>query len=347
MTWLTWRLFRAQAVPVYALLAALALALAVVSLPDTAPDRLIDALYAGGAATTLYTVGILAMVALPAIVGVFWGAPLVARELETGTHRLAWSQTVSRTRWLATKLLVVGGAAVLGTAVVTALVTWWCAPIDEALNAGQTAQSGPLQLPRLDPLIFLARGIVPIGYTAFAFLLGVAVGTLIRRTVPAMAITLALFVAVQIVMPQVVRPLFATTYTTEITAENMRGLEVMFPRGATQPDPPRDLTVAVDKPGAWVPTNQTLGPGGNVVDQLPTWVVGCVPRGEFGPPPGSSIRSDPKCFDRLASEGYRQQVRYVAAGRYWTLQAVETAIFLALAGLLAGGTFWWVRHRLT
>jgi hypothetical protein len=355
MTWLTWRLFRLQAVPVYALLAVLALALAVVSLPQTVPGRLIDELASGGAATTLYTVGILSMLALPAIIGIFWGAPLVARELEAGTHRLAWSQTVSRTRWLATKLAVVGLAAILGTAIVTLLVTWWCAPIDEALNAGQSARNGPLQLPRMDPLIFPARGIAPIGYTAFAFMLGVAVGTLVRRTVPAMAITLAVFIAVQVAMPQVVRPqLFASELVTKITAENMRGLNAGFGPGGEVFERVNSLTIDPGKPGAWAPINETIDRNGNAVEFLPDWVASCVPMGEAGPPPGSvprpprkAGRFDENCFTRLATEGYRQRVIYHAAGRYWTLQALETAIFLALAGLLAGGTFWWVRRRLT
>jgi len=49
----------------------------------------------------------LVVLVVPALIGVFWGAPLIARELETGTFRLAWTQSVTRTRWLAVKLGVV------------------------------------------------------------------------------------------------------------------------------------------------------------------------------------------------------------------------------------------------
>ena len=52
------------------------------------------------------------MLAVPALLGIFWGAPLVARELETGTYRLAWTQSVTRTRWLAVKVALVGLASV-------------------------------------------------------------------------------------------------------------------------------------------------------------------------------------------------------------------------------------------
>lgn len=45
----------------------------------------------------VYT-GLLVVLAVPAVIGMFWGAPLISRELETGTHYLAWNQGVTRTR---------------------------------------------------------------------------------------------------------------------------------------------------------------------------------------------------------------------------------------------------------
>ena len=50
---------------------------------------------------------------LPALIGLFWGAPLIARELEAGTHRLVWNQSITRTRWLAVKLGLTGLAAMV------------------------------------------------------------------------------------------------------------------------------------------------------------------------------------------------------------------------------------------
>src|SRR5258708_9870643 len=64
------------------------------------------------------------LLALPGLIGVVIGAPLIAGELGSGTWRLAWSQTVPRTRWLATKLAMgTGGLVVLGSAT-TARITW-------------------------------------------------------------------------------------------------------------------------------------------------------------------------------------------------------------------------------
>ena len=118
------------------------------------------------------------VLAAPALIGLFWGAPLIARELEAGTYRLAWTQSITRTRWVAVKLAVVGLAGMVVAGLLSLMVTWWASPIDRA-NANRFA------VPFFDE-----RGIVAIGYAAFAVALGVTVGLLIRRTVPAMATTL-------------------------------------------------------------------------------------------------------------------------------------------------------------
>ncbi len=83
-------------------------------------------------------------------------------------------------RWLATKVGVTGLAAMAITGALSLAVTWWSDPIDNAINAGQ--ESGHFYLPRMFPPVFAARGLVPIGYAAFAFALGVAVGLVVRRT---------------------------------------------------------------------------------------------------------------------------------------------------------------------
>src|SRR5262249_774497 len=110
---------------------------------------------------------------LPALLGVFIGAPLVAREIEQGTFRLAWTQSVTGMRWLAVKLGVVLGTALLATAALTVLLTWWLGPLDHF---------GGLYF----PLAFDFEGTVPLAYAAYALALAVAMGTLLRRAVPAM-----------------------------------------------------------------------------------------------------------------------------------------------------------------
>jgi ABC-type transport system involved in multi-copper enzyme maturation permease subunit len=95
MTWLAWRQARAQTA--VALAAVAALAVAVVA--------------AGRGDSTLRLWLSVLVVVIPGFLGVFWGAPLVAGELESGSFRLAWTQDVSRIRWLALRLAVTGLAA--------------------------------------------------------------------------------------------------------------------------------------------------------------------------------------------------------------------------------------------
>jgi hypothetical protein len=161
-----------------------------------------------------------------------------------------------------------------------------------------------------------------------------------------MAITLAVYIAVQVAVPQLVRPqLGAERLTTTITAENLRGMNAMIGPGGKVVEPPSNLTVDVGRPGAWIVANETLDRGGKVIQTLPSWVASCVPA-RLEPPPGAVMRA-PGCFDRLTREGYRQRVAYFPADRYWTLQAIEAALFLGVALALAGGTFWWIRHRVS
>src|SRR4029453_3689224 len=69
---------------------------------------------------------------LPPLSGLFWGAPLITRELEAGTHRLVWNQSITRTRWLAVKLAVTGLAAMTAAGLGSLVVSWWASPIDKA-----------------------------------------------------------------------------------------------------------------------------------------------------------------------------------------------------------------------
>ena len=120
---------------------------------------------------------------VPALIGMFWGAPLIAHELETGTFRLAWTQSVSRRRWLWVKMGLVGLASALTAGLLSLMSTWWFSPIDKVSQN------------RFSPASFGLHGFVPAGYAAFAFALGVTAGLLFRRTLPAMAVTLVGFVA--------------------------------------------------------------------------------------------------------------------------------------------------------
>ena len=105
----------------------------------------------GGIGGVGYFLGLGLTYAVPPLIGAFWGAPLIARELETGTIRLAWNQSVTRNRWLATKLIGVGGLSVATAGLLSLGTTWAASTVDRVGYA------------RISPLVFGARGIVPVG----------------------------------------------------------------------------------------------------------------------------------------------------------------------------------------
>ena len=341
MIWLSWRQFRLQAVTAVAAVAAVVVVLAL-----TGP-RLADLAAAGAAQVfdrltptdiTLFWAGVIVVAGLPALVGAFWGAPLVAQELERGTHRLAWTQSVTRTRWLTTKLVVTAVAAALAVGAVAVAVSLWSAPLDGVVGSTRGSLPG-----HLTPVSFAMRGVVPVAYAVFAVVLGATLGAVLRRPIPAMALTLALYVVVQVVVPLGVRPHLVApiTATVTINADTLDGI-------AADPSGRLDsITVHTGDRDDWILSNETLDRTG-LVATLPTWLADCV-----APPTTTAVNGgvratpiDP-CLARLTAEGYTQRVVYQPADRFWPIQWAEAALYLAASCLLAGFCVWWTRKRLS
>ena len=346
MIWLTWRQFRTQAVVVAAGLSAFAILLLVTGPHLVAMYRqsaigtcrgncaasavsFLNALGQDPTYRLVYILGAALVILLPAVIGLFWGAPLIARELETGSFRLAWNQSVTRERWLAVKLGILGLASMAAAGLISFILGWWASPIDQAATLGSAAG---FQI-RFFPALFGARGIAPIGYAAFAFTLGVLVGLIIRRTVPAMAITLAVFAAVQIVVPLAIRPHLITPVrdTTAVTASVIQGLGTNGSGSQLSV-----FAAAPNLPGAWIYSNQVVTASGSTS-------LGSVPQACRSISP----QGFQSCATALAQMHLRQVVVYQPADRYWTFQWLELGIFLTAAILLAWGCFWWVRRRLS
>jgi hypothetical protein len=192
MLWLTYRQHRMQVLITAALLAAVGILLlahgwqtaqylarhAPAGCPGDACTALEGAL--GQRYQQVYQIlGWLPLV--PALIGAFWGAPVLAREFERGTHQLAWTQSVSRARWLATKLAGLGGIVALGGLALGIMVIAW-------LNVFHGTR---LDDPFSNAGLFVISGVASGAWWLFAFALGVAAGAVFRRMVPAMAVTLA------------------------------------------------------------------------------------------------------------------------------------------------------------
>lgn len=355
MIWLTWRQFRAAAAMMAAALAALAAVLALTG-PGMADDyasgiaactgqnggcsNYVQTFFHDHQAPFLAVTAI--MLVMPALVGLFWGAPLITRELEAGTHRLVWNQSITRTRWLTVKLGLVGLASMTAAGLGSLAVTWWSVPVDKAAAGNSPG------FPRMGPLLFDARGIVPIGYAAFAFALGVTLGILVRRTLPAMAITLTVFVAVQVAMPLLARPHFMAPVKSTIELPQAK-IDFLGFQGHGGPlRLSLESQVATD-PGAWVLSSRLIDASGKTVGvTLPVSTSSgpCAPEppGARGERPEQALSP---CLNELKRLGYRHELTYHPASRFWTFQWYETAVYTVLSLGLAGLCFWLVRRRLS
>jgi hypothetical protein len=244
---------------------------------------------------------------LPGLIGVFVGAPLLARELESGTFRFAWTQARSRVQWIVTKLVLL---AVILTALAlafSALFTWWYGPFDAI-----TGRMSPTGAYETSGLVFAAR-------TLFGFTLGALVGLLIRRTVPAMAATAAAWVAVVLPSMTYLRPLIRKPITTI-------------------GHPAKGPVAASHVPfNANVITNWIQNPAGHHVksDQLVQQALA-----------SNSGTITPDQFDTwMTQHGYTRWTSYQPNSWFWHFQTVEAAGYTTLAVLLAVATVLILRRR--
>jgi hypothetical protein len=344
----TWRMTRAQNFTAAAAIAIVAIVAAITGphLADLyattvrACDRrsgCVAAALAGQDGTLRLWLGVVVVV-VPGLVGMFWGAPLVARELEDGTFRLAWTQSVTRARWLIVRLLVTGLASVAVAGLVSLIVTWWASPLDRA---------GMNQFSSFDE-----RGIVPLGYAAFAVTLGVVAGALVGRTIPAMMVTLVGFVAARLAVKIWLRPLLITPLTRSLALEpgstgyGSSGYLPIAPPATLQPNPP-------DIPNGWITSIGVVSNHGGATltaTELARFCPG-INRGrgsraggvDHVPVPQSVVNRLQDCVARVGTR-FHELVSYQPASRYWPLQWYELAIFLAAAVVLAALCIWRVRR---
>jgi len=279
---------------------------------------------------------------VPALLGIFWGAPLVARELETGTFRLAWTQSVTRSRWLWVRLAIMTLAAMVVAGALTFMVAWWSSPIDRL---------------RQTPFGYFDRhGVVPVAFAAFAVVLGAALGAVLRRTLPAMAATLAVFVAARLFVSSWLRPrLWPPIHLTTTFV------------GPTPSAPPTSIAGVPGERSAWIVSTTIYDRSDHVVGH--NGGIGSNGLFEFRqangsraadfvgmgrcpnrfPVPTRTANASP--FNHAAREcvgsfHLHAVIAYQPASRYWPLQGLESAVFVVAALLVAGFTWWWVRRRL-
>jgi hypothetical protein len=320
MTWLTWRQYRAQFAVGTAILAALCVLLVLTGLQLVSQYHTVitqcasginngqngvncstgGGLFSGGP-----TVGFVSLILLatPVLAGLFLGAPMVAAEFEAGTTQFAWMQGITRACWLAVKAGWLLLAAAAWGGVLAALTTWWASPT----NAEHASEFYP---GRFDVLY-----LVPVAYAVFAMALGICAGALIRRTVPAMAVTLGGFIAARLAVTLWLRPHYLSPVTVV-----------------------RNLPAQIQLTGSyWLISQGTRNPAGQLM------------AGPQNQPAafGVDVSSLPKACAGLANPtggltsgcrasltGFRSFVTYQPASRFWSFQGIETGVFVVLAAIL-------------
>ncbi|MFG3323786.1 ABC transporter permease subunit [Streptomyces sp. NPDC048171] len=244
---------------------------------------------------------------LPALIGVFLGAPLLAREFENGTWRFAFTQGVSRTRWLVTQLAVVGtGAAVLALAC-SLLFTWWRQPLD--------TMSSPMRTAAFTVSPALAA------LTLFALALGVFAGVLLRRTVLAMGLTLAVYLTVRITLEETLRPHYLSPLVRTDAPNAQEAADAL---------PPTD----------WIVDEGLLtGAGHKLSDGKKREILKQVYDGD-------TVREGGAALERyLAEHGLRHYTEYQPADRYPIMLMIEIGLYLGLALALFAAAAHLVRRR--
>jgi hypothetical protein len=308
MIWLTWRQQRLEILLGGALLALLAIFVLVTGLDIDSTYRrlgvgacLTSTSPACAAITASFSnqygamSGFLSWFALlPLVFGILLSAPFVL-ELEQGTYRLTWTQSITRKRWVTVKVGLLVAAALLVAVALTALLTWWNTPFDHLYGSFQ-------------PSSFDVEGSVPLAYTVFAVASGLAVGTLVRRTVPAVVVSLVGFMALRLGLETWVRPAYQQPVVTAMTTGTFQRSNWLL--------------------GSYF--RDRLGHHVDIVDVLHT----C----------GTAHETflTPSC---LQQHGIVNVVTYQPGDRFWQFQGIETAIFLGLAAGLLALTVWWVRER--
>jgi hypothetical protein len=327
MAWVTWRQQRIALAGVAALLGALAVYVWIVGLrlhhayvaatachPATSPAC--GELFVSVNGMNHVLVGGYVLQAVPALIGAFVGAPMLARELETGTFRYAWTQGFGRWRWTLAKLVALAVVVAAAAGAISVLLSWYYQPYFAARNQALSFS----EVSPLVPGLFDLRGVAFAAWTLAAFAIGGLAGMLIRRVVPAIVATLAAHAGLALAAGLFLRQ----HYLTPLLTSNLFNVPA----------------------SAWI-TSQWGTKGGkfafagpppiNLFQQL------CPPSAVGAPGPAGKPSVTPaQC---LVQHGYTLWASYQPASRFWPFQWIEGGWLLALSVLLIAVTVWVVRRR--
>jgi hypothetical protein len=254
---------------------------------------------------------------VPALIGAFVGAPVLARELETGTFRFAWTQGFGRWRWALAKLVALAVVLVAAGYAFSVVLSWAYQPF-------MATENGTLGLYGDSPLVglFSLREVTLPAWTLAAFAIGALAGMLIRRVVPAIVATLAVYAGLAVATAGLLREHYLTPLVT------------------SNPNGPSDAWII----GQWWTKDGRLisadNPPASVVSKFCNFPQSPYQKG--GGPPPSSAETVAQC---LAPHGYTDWFSYQPVSRFWPFQWIEGGWLLTLSVLLIAATIWLIHRR--
>jgi hypothetical protein len=315
MAWITWRQQRLTLAGVVAVLGALSLYLLITGLSiHNNPD------FAYTYRSEFSLTGPLFQV-IPALIGAFVGAPVLARELETGTIRFTWTQGFGRVRWTAATLAPLAIAITVLAGMVGFLYRWCYVPLFGA----------PIGPSPMAATAFDLQGVALAAWTLTAFSIGVLAGLLIRRVVPAMFATLAAWSGLAVTTAVYLRPHYIAPLVTH--RPNLPSTAWVMSQQWTQggkPVSPATVNLILQKIGAGIVMPGQVGPA-------PAAGTNSVPAGST--PGNTSITQ------YLLHHGVTFWASYQPTSRFWPFQWIEGGWLLALSLLLMTAAVWLVRRR--
>ena len=254
---------------------------------------------------------------VPALIGAFVGGPVLAREMETGTYRYAWTQGFGRWRWAFAKLTGLAVAVTAAAGAISVLFSWYYQPYFGADNQARDLS----EMSSLAPSLFDLRGVAFGAWTLTAFAIGVLAGILIRKVVPAIVATLAVYAALAIATGMWLRAHYLAPIVT------------------------RSLNVPSS---VWVVSQDWTTKGGQVASQKALYqVLQGAPGQVAGKEGGGANLHSLAAWQYLVQHGYTQVTSYQPATRFWAFQWIEAGWLFGLSVLLIAVTLWLVRRRAT
>jgi hypothetical protein len=317
MAWVTWRQHRFALAGAGAFLAVVALCMWGIGLQvhhayaAAAACRPVGSIACGPVVIQFSTMDVVLfngypLQAVPALIGAFVGAPVLARELETGTFQYAWTQGFGRWRWTLAKLVTLAVAVAAGAGALTVLLSWYYQPYlatrDQALHLNEVS---PLANP------FVLHGVAFAAWTLGAFAIGALAGLLIGRVVPAIAATLGAYIVLAVAAGLYLREHYLTPLVTSNPSV---------------------------RASAWILGRQWTKDGQPVSASV-------IARIAQGAPLQRIVNGEVLPVGYLMQHGYTQWTTYQPASRFWPFQWIEGGWLFALSVLLIGVTVWLVHHR--